>query len=118
MEPASLPTEIILTQSSQNLGNVKLDWTPQPGNYLDFEGKTYAVLERRHRYQFKAGRYHLHKIAIYVQSAQRPSEKSFIHGRWVIGDATCRYNAHSEMIRCAVNPDGPCNGCRSYDAQC
>lgn len=115
MEPNSLPTEVILTNSRQSLGSVQLDWTPQPGNYLDLEGKTYAVLERRHRYQLKAGRYLLQKIALYVQSATRPSEKSFVGGRWVIGDASCRYNACSEMIRCAVNPDGPCETCRYYE---
>ncbi|MBE9036347.1 DUF6464 family protein [aff. Roholtiella sp. LEGE 12411] len=115
MEPDSLQTEVILTYPRESLGRVQLDWTPQPGNYLDFQGKTYAVLERRHRYQLKAGRYRLHNIAIYVQSAKRPSEKSLVQGRWVIGDASCRYNACSEIIRCAVNPDGPCKSCRFYE---
>lgn len=115
MEPDSLPTEVILTHPRKSLGSTQLDWTPQPGNYLDFDGKTYAVLERRHRYQFRGGRYLLHKIAIYVQAAKRPSEKSLIEGRWVIGDANCRFNARSELLRCAVNPEGPCKGCRFYD---
>jgi|SRR5579883_2951153 hypothetical protein len=115
MEPHSLPTEVILTHPRQSLGSVQLDWTPQPGNYLDLEGKTYAVLERRHRYQLKSGRYRLHKISLYVQSAKQPSERSLVEGRWVIGDASCRYNAHSEIIRCAVNPDGPCQNCRLYE---
>ena len=115
MEPDSLPTEVILTHPRQSLGNVNLDWTPQPGNYLDLEGKTYAVLERRHHYQLKAGRYRLQNIALYVQSAPRPQETSFLEGRWVLGDASCRYNAHSELIRCAVNPDGPCDCCRYYE---
>ncbi|MBD2362109.1 MULTISPECIES: DUF6464 family protein [unclassified Anabaena] len=115
MEPDSLPTEVILTHPRCSLGKVQLDWTPQPGNYLDLEGKTYAVLERRHRYQLKSGRYRLHNIALYVQSAQRPTEKTLIAGRWVVGDATCRYNANSEIIRCAVNPDGPCESCRFYE---
>jgi len=115
MEPNSLPTEVILTHPRQSLGSVQLDWTPQPGNYLDLEGKTYAVLERRHRYQLKAGRYRLLYIALYVQSAKQPTEKSLVKGRWVIGDANCRYNAHSEIIRCAVNPDGPCKSCRLYE---
>ncbi|MDJ0800392.1 MAG: DUF6464 family protein [Calothrix sp. MO_167.B12] len=114
MESDSLPTELILTNSRQSLGSTKLDWTPQPGNYLDFQGKTYAVLERRHKYQLKSGRYRLHKIALYVQSAKRPDEKSLVDGRWVIGDASCNYNAHSEIIRCAINPDGPCESCRNY----
>lgn len=115
MEPNCLSTEVILTHPRQSLGSVRLDWTPQPGNYLDLEGKTYAVLERRHRYQLKAGRYCLQKIALYVQSAKQPSERSLFEGRWVIGDANCRYNAHSEIIRCAVNPDGPCMNCRLYE---
>lgn len=115
MEPDSLPTEVILTHPRRSLGKVQLDWTPQPGNYLDFEGKTYAVLERRHRYQLKSGRYRLYNIVIYVQSAQRPVEKTLVAGRWVVGDATCRFNAYSEIIRCAVNPHGPCESCRFYE---
>jgi Family of unknown function (DUF6464) len=116
MEPDTLPTEVILTQSHQSLGSIQLDWMPQPGNYLDLEGKTYAVLERRHRYQLKSGRYCLYKIAIYVQLAKRPAEKSLVNGRWVIGNATCGFNAHSEIIRCAVNPLGPCESCRDYES--
>lgn len=114
MEPHSLPTEVILNKPPKSLGNVYLDWNPQPGHYLDLQGKTYTVLERRQRYQLKLGRYYLHKIALYVQTSQRPEEKSLIEGRWVMGDATCRYNARSELIRCAVNPEGPCDGCRFY----
>jgi Family of unknown function (DUF6464) len=111
-ELESLPTEVILTQSRAILAKVRLDWTPQPGNYLDLDGKTYTVLERRHRYQLKYGRYQLEKIALYVQSAIRPEEQSLIDGQWVIGDATCQYNARSILIRCAVHPIGPCEGCR------
>lgn len=116
MEPSSLPTEVILTHPHQSLGKVQLDWTPQPGSYLDLQGQTYAVLERRHRYQLKAGRYCLHKVALYVQSAQRPAERSQLQGHWVVGDANCRFNARSELIRCAVNPAGPCGNCRYYEA--
>ncbi|MEM7556497.1 MAG: DUF6464 family protein [Cyanobacteria bacterium P01_A01_bin.84] len=116
MEQDSLPTEIILTHPRQSLGKVRLDWTPQPGNYLDLQGKTYTVLERRHRYHLRAGRYHLHTAALYVQSAQTPSdEKSFVDGCWIIGDASCKYNAYSEIIRCAVNPNGPCKFCQEYE---
>ncbi|MGE5660597.1 MAG: DUF6464 family protein [Actinomycetota bacterium] len=116
MEPHTLPTEVILAHPRQSLGNVQLDWTPQPGNYLDLEGQTYAVLERRHRYQLRFGRYRLQKIDLFVQSAQRPHERSFLEGRWVVGDATCRFNARSEIIRCAVNPEGPCDCCRFYES--
>ncbi len=116
-EPESLPTEVILTQSRQVLAKVKLDWTPQPGNYLDLAGNTYVVLERRHRYHLQFGRYKLHKIALYVQSASRPEEQSLIDGQWVIGDATCVYNARSTLIRCAIQPIGPCEGCKYWESR-
>jgi hypothetical protein len=115
MEPDSLPTEVILSHPRKTIGNVRLDWNPQPGAYLDLGGKTYAVLERCHRYQYRYGKYRLQKIALYVQSVQCPAERSLVGGRWVIGDATCRFNANSELVRCAVNPDGPCETCRYYE---
>jgi hypothetical protein len=117
MEQDLLPTEIILTHPRRSLGNVQLDWSPQPGAYFDLEGQTYAVLERRHRYQLKSGRYRLHKVALYVQTAKRPIERTLVDGRWFLGDVSCEYNARSELVRCAVNPDGPCDGCRHYRPQ-
>lgn len=117
MEQSSLPTEVILTHPRQSLGSLYLDWSPQPGSFLDVAGATYTVLERRHRYQLKAGHYRLHNIALLVQPALRPDEQSFVEGRWVLGDATCRFNAHSELIRCAVNPQGPCAQCRWFEAR-
>lgn len=115
MEQNTLPVEVILTHPRQSLGNIQLDWTPQPGNYLDLDGQTYAVLERHHRYQLKSGRYRLQKIALYVQSAAPPTERTFMAGIWVLGDASCHFNARSEIIRCAVNPHGPCSGCDYYE---
>jgi hypothetical protein len=29
----------------------------------------------------------------------------------VIGDADCRFNALSPLLRCAVLPEGPCDRC-------
>jgi hypothetical protein len=115
MEQDSLPTEIILSHSRQSLGKVKLDWMPQPGNYLELEGKTYAVLERHHHYQYKIGGYYLDKISLYVQKAHKPTERTLVEGHWVLGDASCRFNARSEIFRCAINPSGPCQGCRHYE---
>jgi hypothetical protein len=116
MEPDSLPTEVILTHPRQSLGKVQLDWRPQPGNYLELKGQTYTVLERHHHYQYKVGGYCLSKISLYVQSAQQPEEAHFIDGHWVIGDPNCNFNARSEILRCAVNPTGPCEGCRFYES--
>jgi hypothetical protein len=113
---ADLSTEVIVTHPTQNLGFVRLDWHPQPGSYLELEGKAYTVLSRRHCYQFRAGKYQLHKISIDVQHATyRLEEKSLVDGTWVIGEASCRFNARTELLRCAVNPMGPCHNCRQYE---
>lgn len=36
---------------------------------------------------------------------------------YVIGDLSCRYNAVSSQLRCAVNPQGPCSDCSSYESK-
>jgi hypothetical protein len=115
MEQPALPAEVILTHPQRILGQIELDWTTQPGSYFDLDGQTYTVLERRHRYQLKAGRYRLLQMAVYVQTAERPTEQTLVDGRWVIGDANCQFNARSALVRCAVNPSGPCVGCRQFE---
>lgn len=115
METSALPTEIILSHPQRSLGKLHLDSNPEPGSHLEIAGKTYTVLERRHCYQFRAGKYRLQNISLYVQSASHPLERSLVDGHWVLGDATCSYNAASALIRCAVNPDGPCASCRFYE---
>lgn len=114
MDLNSLPTEIILSHSHVTLSYQYLDGNPQPGSYLEIDGQTYLVLERKHRYLLKSGRYQLHQILLYVQKSQIPVEQSLLNGRWVIGDITCLYNAHSEVLRCAINPSGPCDQCKHY----
>jgi hypothetical protein len=104
-----LPTEIHNQQIF--LGKSYLDWQPQPGQYLEYEAQTYLVLERKHRYHFKRGKYHLSHMILSVQVAAVPQEKSLVNGKWVIGDSSCRFNANSELIRCAINPLGPCLEC-------
>lgn len=32
-----------------------------------------------------------------------------------IGDMTCRNNARSPYLRCAINPNGLCDGCEYYE---
>ena len=34
---------------------------------------------------------------------------------YLIGDISCRFNARSGYLRCAVNPQGPCQDCRHYE---
>lgn len=116
MDPSCspVPTEILRNRPLQLLDCLALPWDPQPGAYLNLHGKTYAVLERRHRYRYTAGQYQLYKIVLFVQETNCSSEMSLIEGQWVIGDASCIYNARSILMRCAVNPDGPCHACPCY----
>lgn len=109
-----LLTEVILNQTLSTLGHLYLDRNLQPGSYLEFEGQTYLILERKHRYLLKSGRYCLHKISLYVQKSYLPLERTLFDDRWIIGDITCSFNARSELLRCAVNPSGPCDLCAHY----
>lgn len=110
-----LPTEIILTPVCQCIGRLHLDRRLQPGNYLDFAGKTYAILERHHFYQYRVGGYRFDKATLHVQESSRPEETTQIGDRYIVGNANCRFNARSEIIRCAVNPEGPCKSCRYFE---
>jgi hypothetical protein len=37
--------------------------------------------------------------------------------RYFVGNTSCRFNAHSPYIRCAINPSGPCEDCSHYEAK-
>lgn len=42
-------------------------------------------------------------------------DRTYIEGLgYPIGDITCEYNARSNYLRCAINPDGPCKDCLHY----
>ncbi len=114
MDSQALATELIGYQTQTKLGVIDLAGMPQPGNLVEFQDQTYRVLERRHRYQFRKGKYHLTKMVLYVEVLQSLDDMTFIDGEWVLGDANCRFNARSQLLRCAVNPLGPCLGCSHY----
>ena len=45
-----------------------------------------------------------------------PSDRYYLEGvGYLVGDISCQFNARSGYIRCAVNPQGPCQGCRHYE---
>ena len=115
MEIKALPTDIVLADSKAVLGHRKMDRSLYPGTYVDIDGHTYQILVRRHQYQLKLGRYHLHKAIVHVKETAVPDERTFLNGAWVIGDITCTYNARSELFRCAINPSGPCKDCIHYN---
>ena len=46
-----------------------------------------------------------------------PADLTCIEGYgYVIGKISCKYNARSPYIRCAVNPSGCCEDCRHYES--
>jgi hypothetical protein len=47
---------------------------------------------------------------------ERAEEIQRIHPD-AIGDRSCQFNARSPIIRCAVNPTGPCEGCQHYQVK-
>ena len=45
------------------------------------------------------------------------SDRYYLEGvGYLIGDISCQFNARSGYVRCAVNPQGPCQGCRHYES--
>ncbi len=49
----------------------------------------------------------------------RSEDMNYVEGvGYVIGDASCAYNARSPYIRCAVNPSGSCKECRFFAEHC
>jgi len=87
---------------------------PQPGRWIEHKGHGFLVLQRRHRYRLRHGRYDLAAVALQVKPERQPADaRPFAHG-WVIGDPRCRYNARSPLLRCAVLPDGPCERCAHF----
>ncbi|MDZ7956554.1 MAG: DUF6464 family protein [Aulosira sp. DedQUE10] len=50
------------------------------------------------------------------QIRQLEGDRYYLEGvGYLVGDISCKFNARSGHIRCAVNPDGPCQGCRHYE---
>jgi Family of unknown function (DUF6464) len=45
------------------------------------------------------------------------SDQTYVEGLgYITGDLTCRFNARSSYVRCAVNPSGPCQICSHYES--
>lgn len=64
------------------------------------------------------------RLAIESASARRfyrvPTipDQQYVEGiGYIIGDLTCRFNARSSYIRCAVNPFVPCQDCKYYESR-
>lgn len=52
-----------------------------------------------------------------LPSLEHHPDRQYVEGLgYVIGDISCRLNARSPYVRCAVNPTGPCQDCRAYES--
>ena len=92
-----------------------LSAVPQPGRWLEWRDTSFLVLQRRHRYRLRNGRYELASVALQGKVERRPADARPWGQGWVIGDAQCRYNARSPLLRCAVLPAGPCERCDHFE---
>ncbi len=90
---------------------------PHPGRWLTVAEGSFLVLQRRHRYRLRNGRYELSSVALQVRAQHQPADARWWNGRWVIGDPTCRFNARSPLLRCAVLPEGPCDRCSHFRSE-
>ena len=112
--PEQLAVELIRAGSRQVLHRLNMEEVPQPGRWMEVEGTSYLVLQRRHRYQLRSGRYRLHGVALEVKAQNQPRDSRWWQNSWVIGDPSCAYNARSPLLRCAVLPEGPCELCSHH----
>ncbi|MFN5854355.1 MAG: DUF6464 family protein [Pseudanabaenaceae cyanobacterium] len=46
-----------------------------------------------------------------------PADINYVTGiGYAIGNTNCIYNARSVYLRCAINPDGPCQDCSYFES--
>lgn len=43
-----------------------------------------------------------------------PGHQARVRTYTTIGDLSCKYNARSPYLRCAINPSGQCQNCQHY----
>ena len=110
------PVEIWLMESESSLGSYVLAGVPVAGMEISLEGQDYLVMECRHRYRLNLNRYELNRVVLWVKALYSATDKTWVEGQWIWGNINCQYNARSPVIRCAVNPDGPCDRCSNFHA--
>ena len=97
------------------LDRILLDDPPYPGSWFEWDGSSYLVMQRQHRYALKHGKYEIAAITLFVKSQLQPLDARVWRHGWVIGDPMCRFNALSPLLRCVVWPDGPCDQCSHHE---
>jgi hypothetical protein len=103
--------------SERLLDRLELEDAPHPGRWFEHGHESYLVLQRRHRYALRSGRYQLASVVLLVKQQRQPVDAQRYRHGWVIGDPSCRFNALNPLLRCAVLPDGPCESCLHYQSR-
>ena len=102
--------------SEQPIDRLEMEDPPHPGRWFSVDASSFLVMQRRHRYRLRSGRYELSSVVLLVQSQKQPDDARWYRHGWVIGDPSCRFNARSPVLRCAVLPEGPCDRCVHREA--
>lgn len=113
-----MQVELRLSRSERLVARLEIEdlsAIPQPGRWLDWGSNSFLVLQRRHRYKLKQGRYQLASIALEVKQQRQPEDAQWWNNQWVIGNPNCHFNARSPLLRCAVLPEGPCATCSHFE---
>ncbi len=77
------------------------------------------ILVRRAKRQFSGRMRRIRELNNYRRRLDREffplSSEPVERCRDFIGDISCRNNAKSPYLRCAINPGGPCEDCSHYE---
>ncbi|MEA5503709.1 DUF6464 family protein [Halotia wernerae UHCC 0503] len=70
----------------------------------------------RERLRLRQAAMNLSGVRVRQNIRPNESDRYYLEGvGYLIGDISCKFNAQSGYIRCAVNPTGPCQSCRYYE---
>ncbi|MEA5620355.1 DUF6464 family protein [Cronbergia sp. UHCC 0137] len=71
-------------------------------------------LRTRSRLRQASIRFYRARLHHYIRPIE--GDRYYLEGvGYLFGDISCKFNARSGYIRCAINPDGPCQNCRHYE---
>lgn len=66
--------------------------------------------------RFRQAAIHDRRVRIQENLPTLEGDRYYLEGvGFLIGDISCKFNARSGYLRCAINPHGPCESCRYYE---
>ncbi len=76
----TLPIQWIDVDSGEVVEECPWESSPHPGTYVQLAEQHYLVLEKRHSYRLRQGKYHLCGIRALVRSVNPPQEAGNVPG--------------------------------------